>query len=267
MKTEKKRLLKTAAVVLWLAAAAAASYCSMQFFTRSVFGNDWRWQLCFAALALCLLISVAVKKPAVCLAVSAAAAVGMQFLSPYYIPFFFAVSLQAALWEAARDGTKTGRAVFALSLLLVPASVPLRLRLAEYLRFNLPADSWDRPFSTAYPCLIGLFALLALWGVLLAKSLRKRPGQKKSAKKGGRGSRTAPRKDLSPAVYAVSALHAALCCLTSVLHFSEEYVKLLLFANALFVFYLLYRKDPLLFGTLQTVLRRHETSLIHSDYH
>ena len=110
----KKTDGKTAVLcAVCLTVIAAASFCSMQFFTRSVFDGDPRWQLCFAVLALCLILSAAVKKPAVSLAVGVAAAIGTAFYTIYFIPLFFPVALQAALWEGARaDGTKTGRAVF-----------------------------------------------------------------------------------------------------------------------------------------------------------
>lgn len=235
---------------VWLFIIAAAAFCSMRYFTRPVFGNNLYWNICFGVLALCLLLSAAVKKPLFSLILCVAAAVVMTVVIPYnttYAALFFPVSLQAALWEAARNETKTGRAVFILSLLLVPATIPFRLQLREFMRYNASGYGGSDPMGEAYVCLAGLILLLALWIVLLIRSLhRKQPQKKTSAKKSGRNKQKKNDGNRLPAVYAVSALHVVLSCATCLQLFSGEYIKLLFFSAGLFVFYLIYRRDPVL---------------------
>ena len=163
---------------VWLSVAAAAAFFSMSAFTRTVFNNEWQWQLSFAVLAGCLLLSAAFKRPLVSLFLAIASAVILWFFTRFYAPLFFPVALQAVLWEAARSETKTGRAAFVLALLLIPSTIPQHIRLWDYLTYN---DYGKRePLAMAILCAVGLLILLGLYVWLLVQSLREAKMQKKA---------------------------------------------------------------------------------------
>ena len=238
-----------------LTVIAAAAFVAMNFFTRPVFGRNRDWQISFLVLAVCLIVSAAVKKPAAVLAVSAAAAVCMYFYTPFYGALFFPVTLQAALWESAGDETNGGSITHIISLLLIPATIPLRVRLWQYLTYN--AQSNNEPVGEAWVCLAGLVLLLVLWGWMLSGSLRKAAAaQKKPAKKRGRSGGRQKTRNRLPVVYAVCALHTALSCVYLVQFFSGESVKTLFLANALFIGYLLFRQEPLLTEWKQKIIKQ-----------
>ena len=240
-----------------LTVIAAAAFIAMNAFTRPVFGNNREWQISFLVLAVCLIVSAAVKKPAVVLAVSAAAAVGMYFYTPYYGALFFPVALQAALWGSAREETAGGRVSFTIALLLVPATIPLRVRLWQFMSYNAQSDGKIASVIEACVCLAGLLALLALWILLLVRSLREAAAvKKKPAKKRGRDLKKTTGGSLLPAAYAVCALHTALSCVSFAQLFSGEYARTLFLANALFVGYLLFRQEPLLYGWKQKIIKQ-----------
>ena len=240
-----------------LTVIAAASFVAMNAFTRPVFGNNRDWQVCFLVLAVCLIVSAAVKKSAIVLAISAAAAVGMYFYTPFYGALFFPVALQAALWEAAREETTGGRVTFAVALVLVPATIPLRVRWWQFMSYNAQSDGKIDSIIEACVCLAGLLLLLALWALLLSKSVRKAAAaKKKPAKKRGRDLKKTPGGSFLPVVYAVCALHTALVCVSFIQLFSGVYVRTLFLANALFVGYLLFRQEQTLCEWRQKIINQ-----------
>ena len=240
-----------------LTVIAAAAFVAMNAFTRPVFGNNQEWQVSFLVLTVCLIVSAAVKKPAVILAVSAAAAVGMCFYTPYYGALFFPVALQVALWEAAREETNGGLIAFVIGMLLVPATIPQRVRLWKYLSYNAGGNDKIDGVVEACVCLAGLVLLLALWGWLLSGSLREAAAAKKKPAKKSRGSGGEQQKrNRLPAVYAVCALQTALSCVSFIQLFSGVYARTLFLANALFVGYLLFRQEPMLYEWKQKIIKQ-----------
>ena len=250
----KKTVILCAACLVMIAAAA---FVAMNNFTRPVFGNDRAWQVSFLVLAVCLIVSAAVKKPAVVLAVSVAAAVGMFFYTPFYGALFFPVALQAALWEAARKEKNGGLIDFVIGLLLVPATIPLRVRLWQFMSYNAQSDERTDSVIEACVCLAGLLLLLALWVLLVVRSLQVAAAAKKQpAKKRGRDLKKTTGGSLLPAVYAVCALHTVLSCVSFIQLFSGVYVRTLFLANALFVGYLLFRQEPVLYEWKQKIIKQ-----------
>lgn len=219
---------------------ASAAFFSMSAFTRPVFGNNWQWQLSFAVLAVCLILSAAVKRSLISLCLAAAATAAMWAVTPFYGGLFLPVALQAVLWEAAREERKESGPVFVVALLAVSFTVPLHIRLWKFLTFNAPSSS--DPVGEAYACFIGLILLLAIWTALLIRALRRAKSEKKApAKKRGRHSKPSTGEKLFPVVYAVCVFNTAFSVAHCFQFFSGEYVKTMLFANGLFFFYLLYR--------------------------
>lgn len=250
----KKTVILCAACLVMIAAAA---FVAMNNFTRPVFGNDRAWQVSFLVLAVCLIVSAAVKKPAVVLAVSVAAAVGMFFYTPFYGALFFPVALQAALWEAARKEKNGGLIAFVIGLLLVPATIPLRVRLWQFMSYNAQSDERTDSVIEACVCLAGLLLLLALWVLLVVRSLHEAAAAKKKlVKKRGRDLKKTTGGNLLPAVYAVCALHTVLSCVSFIQLFSGVYARTLFLANALFVGYLLFRQEPVLYEWKQKIIKQ-----------
>lgn len=234
-----------------LSIIAAAAFFAMNAFTRPVFGNVWQWQLSFAVMAVCLLLSAAFRRPLVSLGIAAAAAAAMGFVTPFYAGLFFPVALQAALWEAAKErkDAKSGTAAFWTALLLVPVSGIFRIRLWRFMEQNSYDFSSGNSIGEACLCCAGLFLLLALWVWLFVKSFRAAHTDKKTpAKKRGRAQKKANGGNRLPAVYVVCTVNAAASLVSCLQLFSGNYVKLLLFAHASFVLYLLFRREPTLLG-------------------
>ena len=154
--------------------------------------------------------------------------------------------MQAAVWESAREHTKTGKASLLLSLLCSVATVLFRVRLWRYMVQN-GGSPGSEPIGEAYVCFAGLVLLTVFWGWLLVKGVRRaRAAKKTPAKKRGRHTGQSAEPDLLPAAYAAAAFNGAASLALCFQLFTGEYVKLVFFANALFFFYLLYRRDPLL---------------------
>ena len=250
----EKQVYSKKTVVLWavwLSVIAAAAFCSMDFFTRSVFGKVAQWQLSFAALAVCLILSAVCRRPLVSLGIAAVAAAAMWFDSPFFAGLCLPVALQAAVWESVREQTKTGKAALMLSMLCTVVTIPFRVRLWRYMVQNGGGSPGSDPIGEAFVCFAGLILITALWVWLFVKRVRcLRTTKKTPAKKRGRQSKQSAEQNLYPVAYAVCALNAALSAAYCFQMFTGEYVKLIFFVNGLFVCYLAYRRDPTLLSLL-----------------
>ena len=245
---------------LSLAVITAASFFSMNAFTRPVFGNDPRWQLSFYATAVCMILCAALKRPLISLCVCAAAAIAMQIYTPLYLGLFFPVLLHAVLFDAATDSSKSGTGTFLLSLALFPATVYFRVIAGEFLSQNTPSESGTQPAGEKYLCMAGLLLLAALWVWLLIRSLHAKPGDQTpvGAKKKQGNRRQPPKKtgkqkntgrNRLPAVYVVCLLNTAATIIQCCLVFTGEFARTLLFTAALFAGFLIYRQAIPLYNT------------------
>ena len=229
---------------VWLAVIAGAAFVSMDAFTRSVFGKNTQWQLAFAVLAVCLILSAVFKQPLVSLGIAAAAAVVMWFNSPFFAGLCLPVALQATVWECVREKTTTGKVVLPLSVLCTVVTVFFRVRLWRYMVQNGGGSPGSDPIGEAFVCFAGLILITAFWIWLFVKSVRSlRTTEKTPAKKRGRQVNESAEQRLFPVAYAVFALNAALSTVHCFQLFTGEYVKLIFFINGVFVCYMAYRRD------------------------
>ena len=235
---------------LYLTAVAAASFFAMNAFTRPVFGNVAQWQLSFYVLAACLAVCAAIKKPSVSLCVCAATAIATQFFTQLYVGLFFPVTLQAAAFDAAKDRSKRGGAVFWLSVALFTPTVFFRVTAGKWLADNAINLQSSEPAGEKFLCSAGLILLTALWVWLLIRSLHTKPKKKApaSAKKSERNARTAKKtaeKDISyrlSVVYILCILNTVAAGIQCAFLFTAEFTKTVFFSAALFLGFLFFRQ-------------------------
>ena len=239
--------------VLFLIAAAAASFSSMDFFERSVFHGDLTMQLGFGVLAASLCAAFLCPKSWITLIVCVGAAVGVWFAAPPYVPLFFPVLLQAVMYDTFRRETDGAAAVFFASLICSFGALcfwPYGKRYVEE-RWGLPVAEKIKTEPFVY--LVFLALLLALFLCLAVRCAKERRAifLGNPSKKGKHNSMAERKKNGAAALR--GTLTFAVCCVNllaqaafGIVFLHLEYVKCLFFSQLLFLLFLELRREPML---------------------
>lgn len=239
--------------VLFLVAAAAASFSSMNFFERAVFHGDLTMQLGFGVLAASLCVAFLCPKSWITLIVCAATAVGVWFAAPPYVPLFFPILLQAVMYDSFRREGDGAAVTFFASLICSFASLffwPYGKRYVE--------EQWGRPTPEklktepfVYLVFLALLLGLFLWLAVRCAKERRRLLLGKMPKKEKKSSLAERKKNGAAALR--GTLTFAVCCVNllaqasfGIFFIHLEYAKCLFFSQLLFLLFLELRREPML---------------------
>ena len=258
MKTHASRTKTALICAAVLAAAAAASFISMNYFDRHIFDNYKPFLLCFGATAAMMLAAAFLRFPLITLLLGAAAAAGIWFYAPAFSALFLPVVLQSVLYDAAKNQRRGDAAARFGALACEAAALLLWFFCKKQDDARLPSYANDGAVAEKIAYLLFSFLLLSFYVFLFFRS-RKETKAPPTAKKGAgnkaagrsRARQKTKKKNAAPAasrvpLYLICAGNTAAQTLYGVLFFNTEYCKVLFFTQMLFLLFLEYREEPLL---------------------
>ncbi len=219
---------------------AAASFLSMYYSDRMVFGNNLRFISSFFSLVLCLTIAVAVRQPVVSLVVALIPTICLWEYDPMFGGVLFPVALQAVLYDGANSVKKRDAVAFYAAAVLDLASIGLHIRAATIeKRTRLHLQGFMNPPAEKYVYMVFLFLLFFYYCKTFSGGFRRGAAGNKT-RRGAREEQ--PIGDRLHTVHLFCIINTVSAGVYCVLFFDSLHVKVVVLGQLLFLLFLLFRQ-------------------------